>query len=215
MAAEGGFLGVPLDGFAEAGLLQLEWLRGLGLRRQSRVLDIGCGCLRAGYWLVHHLIPNRYFGIEPRRQRVELGLRHLLEPEVARAKQPRFDHGAEFDTAVFAQRFDFFLAGSVWSHAAKAQIERMLDGFLRDARPGAAFVASYVPAIAGGADDYLGDRWVGTSHESDTSGCVGHSLAWIRQACAQRGLTVEPLGARDCGGFGGQEWVVVRRARQH
>lgn len=57
-----------------------------------------------------------------RRDRVELGLRHLLEAGVVEAKRPRFDHSPEFDSSVFGLRFDLFLARSIWTHAAKPQI---------------------------------------------------------------------------------------------
>jgi hypothetical protein len=61
----------------------------------------------------------------------------LLEPGVAAARRPRFDFNDEFDSSVFRERFDFFLARSIWSHASKAQIRAMLDGFVRDRSEGA------------------------------------------------------------------------------
>src|SRR5260370_4441623 len=64
-----GFLGVPVETFAEAGRRQLEALLEEGLRPESRVLDIGCGCLRAAYWLIHYLHPRCYCGIAPARRR--------------------------------------------------------------------------------------------------------------------------------------------------
>jgi hypothetical protein len=46
---------------------QLSILLRNGLIFDSRVLDVGCGVLRAGYWLIHFLDPDCYFGIEPNR----------------------------------------------------------------------------------------------------------------------------------------------------
>jgi hypothetical protein len=208
MAAEGGFLGVPLEGFAETGRKQLDALVTLGLKRDSKLLDIGCGCLRGGYWLIHFLGPGCYCGIEPHEVRVELGLRHLLEPDQLAEKLPRFDPNDAFDTSVFGERFDFFLAGSIWSHAAKPQIEHMLDGFLRDTTEGAVFMTSYVPP-AGPQDDYRGREWVGTSHTSDVAGVISHSLEWIEAACGRRGLVVARLAGYE---LDAQPWLVVRRA---
>jgi len=206
MAAEAGFLGVPLADFETGGRLQLEALQHLGLRPEMTVLGLGCGCPRAGYWLIHFLDPGHYCGIEPRRDRVELGLRHLLEPGVVEAKRPRFDHNQEFDSSVFGMRFHFFLARSIWSHAAKPQISGMLDGFVRDGRPSGVFLASYLPA-GPGRPDYQGASWVGTSHESDQPGVVYHDARWVREQCHARGLSVDPLGRFD---FGGQTWLLIR-----
>ncbi len=209
MVALGGFLGVPLEGFEEEGRLQLATLLRLGLRPQSKLLDIGCGCLRAGYWLIHFLDAACYHGIEPHRGRLELGLSCLLEPEVIEAKQPRFDSNAEFDVGVFSERFDFFLARSIWTHAAKPHIRTMLDGFVRHAAPGAIFLTSYLPPGAAEGPDYGGDTWVGTSHECDVPGVIRHDLGWIRAECAARQLVIDERPADD---FAGQYWLVVRSA---
>ena len=209
MVADGGFLGVPLDGFEEEGRLQLTTLLRLGLRPQSKLLDIGCGCLRGGYWLIHFLDPGSYFGIEPHRGRLGLGLSLLVEPGVADAKRPRFDFNPDFDTAVFGERFDVFLARSIWTHASKPQILRMLDGFRRDGAPGAWFLTSYLPAGAGTGDDYLDAAWVGTSHDCDLPGVIRHDLTWIRGECEARGLVIEERPEAD---YGGQRWLLLRAA---
>ena len=207
MAAEVGFLGVPLDGFAATGKKQLDALMALGLDRDSLLLDIGCGCLRGAYWLIHYLGPGRYCGIEPYRKRVDLGLRHLVEPEVQAAKRPRFDGNDVFDTSVFRERFDFFLASSIWSHASKPQIEHMLDGFLRDTSEHAVFMTSYVPATSTD-DDYRGTGWVGTSPSCDVPGVIRHRLDWIAQACERRGLNVRQLDGYE---LDSQPWLAIRR----
>jgi hypothetical protein len=208
MISRHGFLGVPVETFAEAGRRQLDALLAEGMRPESRVLDLGCGCLRAAYWLVHTLDPGCYHGIEPARVRVEHGLRYLFTPEEVRRKRPRFDDNPHFDPSVFGTPpFDFFLAGSIWTHASKRQIAAMLDSFLRASASAAVFLASYLPA-ASAAEDYQGDGWVGTSHESDTPGVIRHSLAWIAEQCRRRTLRVEELAAP---AFDGQSWLRIRR----
>ncbi|MGH9884636.1 MAG: hypothetical protein ACREBE_03860, partial [bacterium] len=133
-------------------------------------------------------------------------LTHLLEPGVAATKRPRFDFNDSFDTAVFGERFDFFLARSIWTHASKPQIRRMLDGFVRDRREGAVFLTSFLPASAEHLD-HDGGEWVGTSHQSDVAGVIGHPLRWIEGECAARGLRVSPRPEDD---FQGQQWLVIR-----
>jgi len=207
MISRHGFLGVPAETFAQAGRRQLIALLGEGLSPESRVLDIGCGCLRAAYWLIHFLDPGCYHGIEPARQRVELGLRYLLTPEEVVLKRPRFDFNPHLDTSVFGIPFEFFLAGSIWSHASKGQIGTTLEAFLRDSTPAGVFLASYLPARSAD-EDYQGDRWVGTSHESDTPGVIRHSLTWITEQCQSRALQVEELPGP---AFDGQLWLRIKR----
>jgi hypothetical protein len=207
MMREHGFLGVPAATFADAGRRQFSALLNEGLNPDSMVLDVGCGCLRGGYWLVRFLDPDSYHGIEPDRQRVEHGLRYLLTAGEISLKRPRFDFNPDFDSAVFGVSFDFFLAGSIWSHASKWQIQSTLDSFVRDATLQGVFLTSYIPA-ATASDDYQGNSWVGTSHESDTPGVIKHSLKWIEQQCRERGLQVDELPGE---AFDSQVWLRVRR----
>lgn len=192
-----GFLGVPRHSFEAGGRAQLVRLLQHGLLPESKVLEIGCGCLRVAYWLVRFLDPDGYCGIEPAKQRVEYGRRYLFADEELERKRPRFDHNAEFDTSVFVTEFDYFLAGSIWTHCSKGHIETTLDGFARDTGPSGVFLTSYLPATDR-EEDYMGTTWVGTSHESDTPGVIRHSLQWIQQACERRNLEATALPGLDC-----------------
>lgn len=203
---EGPFLGVPFDDFERGGREQLIILLMNGLTPGSRVMDLGCGVLRGGYWLIHFLDAGGYHGIEPHTERLALGTQVILESETLRLKQPSFDSNTTFDTSSFGKEFDFFLAYSIWTHAPKHQIEVMLDSFVRTGHRDAVFLASFLPARLN-ADDYTGDTWVGTSHDSDARGCIQHSFSWIRNACRRRSLHVQILG-RD--GIG-QLWLRIDR----
>ena len=208
MMARHGFLGVPTGTFEEGGRTHFIRLLQAGLQPDSSLLDIGCGCLRVGYWLIKFLDADRYCGVEPAWQRVEFGLQCLFEVDEVKAKRPSFDFNPRFDFTVFERQFDFFIAGSIWSHASKAQIGIMLDNFVRTGTPDAVLLASYIPATSA-ADDYQGDRWVGTSHESATAGVIRHTRGWVQDACLSRSLVVEELPGIDCDG---QPWLKVRRS---
>ena len=203
------FLGVPVAGFERGGREQLAFLLAAGLNPDSKVVDLGCGVLRGGYWLVHFLDPGCYFGIEPHTGRLEIGVKTILEPASLEAKRPRFDTNPHFDTSVFGETFDFFLAYSVWTHASKPQIEAMLNAFLRDSTEDGVFLTSYLPA-SWRHRDYEEDRWCGTSHESDAVGCIHHSLRWIRAECDRRGLMSRELGKDKTHG---QSWLEIRRRK--
>ena len=180
-----------------------------GLAPSSKVLDIGCGSLRGGYWLIHLLDKGCYFGIEPNAEMLEAGSRIILEPGLVDLKSPEFDHNADFDFTVFGEKFDFFVARSIWSHASKEQIQTMLDGFVDNSSSRGIFLTSYIkPSIF--RTDYKGKNWVGVSHESDTPGIVSHSFRWIREECKKRGLLAEEIKGKSYN-FGIQTWIKIKR----
>lgn len=208
LEAEGIFLGGPARLFETAGQKSLITLLSEGLNPNCKVLDIGAGCLRGGYWLIHFLDEGCYFGIEPNAEMLEAGCRILLEPGLADLKKPRFDHNADFDFTVFGETFDFFVARSVWTHASKQQIQAMLDGFVSTSNSGGIFLTSYVkPTIF--KKEYMGTEWVGRSHESTTPGIVRHSLGWIQAECAKRELIAEEIKGKAYN-FGGQTWLRIK-----
>ncbi len=196
--------------FESAGRLQFYCLIREGLCPYSKVLDIGCGCLRAGYWLIRFLDPGCYFGIEPSIKMLQAGIETCLTSDILAAKQPRFDHNDCFDFSVFGVMFDVFLARSIWTHASKQQIQFMLDGFARFSNPGAFFLTSYLPARLL-RPAYEGSSWVGKSHQCDRGGLVRHSRKWLEQECRIRHLTLEQLPDKP---FNEQYWLkIVNRER--
>ena len=154
--AEGAFLGGPYKDFERVGRHVFEVRLEEDLRPSSRVLDVGCGALRVGYWLMRFLDPGCYFGLEPNRDMLNLGLSKLVEPEVIERAGAHFAHNDDFDFSVLGERFDFVLARSIWTHSSKAQIRTMLSSFARTGAPGGVFLTSYCPASAWFR---LGRRW--------------------------------------------------------
>jgi hypothetical protein len=210
---DGIFTGGPPHLFESAGRLQLSTLVREGLLPSSKVLDLGCGCLRAGYWLVRLLDPECYFGIEPNSLMLQAGLDHVLGPELRAAKRPLFDGNDKFDFSVFGVKFDAVLARSIWTHAPKPQIQTMLDGFVQNSTPDAFFLTSYYPAswLSRGSADYSGTRWVGRSHTSAQPGQVYHKRRWIEAECRSRGLVVQQLSDPP---FNGQYWLKITKKNQ-
>ncbi len=207
---DGIFTGGPPDLFESGGRLQLSTLVREGIFPSSKLLDVGCGCLRAGYWLVHLLDPGCYFGIEPNARMLQAGIDYVLGPELQAAKRPSFDTNDRFDFSVFGVKFDAFLARSIWTHASKSQIQTMLDGFVENSNPNAFFLTSYHPAswFGRGAADYTGTSWVGRSHTSATPGLIRHKRSWIESECRARGLSCQQLSDPP---FNDQYWLKITR----
>ena len=150
------FLGGPKRDFERVGRMGLEMLLAEGLTPSSRVLDVGCGALRLGYWVMRFLNPGGYFGIEPQQEMLAVGLEQIVEPEVVQRAEARFASNDDFDFSVFGERFDFVVARSIWTHASRAQISKMLQSFAETCSPAGVFMASYYPA---GAWFEVGHRW--------------------------------------------------------
>jgi SAM-dependent methyltransferase len=206
---QGIFIGGSAQSFDIPGRKILMTLLDSGLYPNSTVLDIGCGCLRGGYWLIHFLDKDCYFGIEPDKEMLQAGVTILMEPEEIEKKDPKFDSNQDFDFTVFHQAFDFFVARSIWTHASKQQISTMLDGFCQTATENGVFLTSYIKASLL-RPDYKGARWVGRSHESDEVGVVAHSLGWIQSECEKRGLGVQEILTETLN-FGNQAWLKITR----
>jgi len=208
IAAEGIYLGGKAERFVIAGRQLFIALLSEGLVPGSRVLDIGCGCLRGGYWLIHFLEKGNYFGIEPNREMLEAGINNLLEPGLCELKQPRFDLNRDFNLTVFNEKFDFFVALSIWTHASKPQIQSMLDGFINTANPRGAFLTSYYPATLF-KKDYRGAEWKGKGSPSGVPGWAYHSLQWIKNECAQRNLIAHEIKEKAYK-YWDQTWLLIK-----
>jgi SAM-dependent methyltransferase len=172
--------------------MQFAMLVREGIYPWSRVLDIGCGCLRGGYWLIHFLNRNGYYGIEPNTAMVQAGFDNIVEPEVARDKRPVIESNDTFDASVFGVEFDAFLARSIWTHASKPQICTMLDNFVRHTSDRAFFLASYLPA-RWPWEDYKGIEYRGKSHNCNVGDLIKHRYEWIEAECKHRNLYVRQL----------------------
>jgi SAM-dependent methyltransferase len=150
------FLGGPAWDFERVGRAGFEVLLREGLAPSSRVLDVGCGALRLGYWLLRFLDPGCYFGIEPQQDMLRVGLEELVEPDVVERAGAHFAANDDFDFSVFGEAFDFAVARSIWTHASKPQISAMLASFAATSARGGVFLASYYPA---GICFKAGHRW--------------------------------------------------------
>ena len=140
------FVGGPAYLFERMGRRWFEVLLHEGLLPTSRVLDVGAGTLRLGYWLMHFLEPGHYYGIEPQVDMLEAGSTEIIGPDVLERAQPHFSHNSDFDFSAFDTTFDYVVACSVWTHASKSQITAMLAAFATTSSPDAVFLASYHPA---------------------------------------------------------------------
>lgn len=167
----------PADQYDFMGATQFRLLCALGLREHHRVLDFGCGSLRAGRLLIPYLQPSRYFGIEPNRRILHLGIDNELGNDLVAIKRPTFSYSDEFTAEIFEERFDFIVAQSIFSHAGRDLIARALSSFSRRLEAGGICAVTFAEGSA--KEVMTGWRY---------PACVQYPRSLIREMIAAAGL---------------------------
>jgi len=157
--------------------MQFNLLTFLGLREHHRVLDVGCGSLRAGRLLIPYLLANHYFGIEPEEWLLTKGIQHETGRELIELKGAAFQYRSDFCLTSFGVHFDFILAQSIFSHAGVHDIRKCLSEAANCLAPEGLVVASFVLD----KNDYSGSEWVYPI-------CVGYTESMMKQLARESGL---------------------------
>jgi len=126
------------------GATQFRLLTTLGLRENHRVLDVGCGSLRAGRLFIPYLNPGCYCGIEPNMWLVEDAVTSEIGPELIARKKVRFSKSKKFEANVFEEQFDFILAQSIFSHAGPDLLKEALPLLKAALAPGGLILATFL-----------------------------------------------------------------------
>jgi SAM-dependent methyltransferase len=129
------------------GALQLSFLRIHGLLPHMRLLDVGCGSLRAGVHLVAFLDRGNYYGIDSDASLLAAGYDFELAGRGLQERLPRENLllDATFAARRFGVTFDVAFAQSLFSHLPADQIRRCLGEVAAVVRPGASFFATWFP----------------------------------------------------------------------
>lgn len=158
----------------QMGKLQLEFAIEHGLQRKSRVLDVGCGPLRAGIHFVRYLAPGNYYGIDVNESLLEAGY-DLELPEKLRAKLPREHLRAtdRFDCD-FGVQFDVAIAQSLFTHLDLNHIRLCLYRVAPHMKVGGRFFATFFEAPA----DYPLDGVIDEGVEDKRSKATDRNPFW-------------------------------------
>ncbi|MFE9648730.1 class I SAM-dependent methyltransferase [Streptomyces sp. NPDC006365] len=140
------------DRWAQIGRMQFDYLVRHGLKPQHRMLEIGCGNLRAGRLFIDYLESGNYYGIDISPD-ILIAAQDTLVREGLQTKLP---HLTLTDDLTFAflpdAYFDVVHAHSVFSHSPQDVIEQCLAHVGRVLAPGGFF-------------DFTFDRTEGREHQ--------------------------------------------------
>jgi len=122
-----------------AGQMQFDYLLGHGLEHSMRMLEIGCGNLRAGRLFIDYLAPDRYHGIDISPD-ILLGALDTITDYRLQAKRPSLTLVGDLKLGFLPdEAFDVVHAHSVFSHSPIEVIDECLQNVGRIMAPGGFF----------------------------------------------------------------------------
>lgn len=165
------------------GKRQYHWLISRGLRHDHRFLDIACGSLRLGQFLIPYLDTGCYFGLEPEPSLVEKGLQDELLFDLGTTKAPRFGHGYGFDFS-FVDGYDFAIAQSLLTHLNVEDITRLMTNLRGVSEPGSRFYFTF----------FEGDGTRNPKGPSHANKSWHYRFAQLQEIAADTGWSLEYIG---------------------
>ncbi|MEU8683674.1 class I SAM-dependent methyltransferase [Streptomyces sp. NPDC048611] len=140
------------DRWLALGEMQFDYLTGHGLQPGHRMLDIGCGNLRAGWRFIAYLEPGHYYGIDISPD-ILISAKRTLATYELQDKLPHLTLTQDLKLDFLpSAHFDVVHAHSVFSHSPLAVIDECLAHVGRILAPGGFF-------------DFTFDRTEGAEHQ--------------------------------------------------
>lgn len=168
------------------GATQFRLLVTLGLREFHRVLDFGCGSLRAGRLLIPYLAPGHYHGLEPNAWLIDDAIERQLGADLMALKRPRFYAIDDFHAERCGRDFDFILAQSIFSHCGADLIATSLRGFRGTLTPRGLALVTLLHPGQDGAVEFHGSGWIYPDS-------VAHAPRTFTRIVAAAGMFTRPL----------------------
>lgn len=124
------------------GKLQYHFLVSQGLRAEHTFLDIACGGLRLGQYLIPYLAENNYQGLDAEKDLIRRGLKQELFADLVNIKKPKFFVNKVFDfTNIKAP--DFAMAQSLFTHLLPEDIALCFRNFSQTVHQNTKFFFTY------------------------------------------------------------------------
>jgi cyclopropane fatty-acyl-phospholipid synthase-like methyltransferase len=131
----------PKDLYTIIGLTQFSLLTFHGLQSNQKVLDVGCGSLRLGKYLMEFLQEGNYFAIDPNKWLVEEALKN---EKIEKKDNIIYKEINDFNLKIFKKKFDWIIANSIFIHACIDQIKICMQQAYKTMNKDAEFFFNYI-----------------------------------------------------------------------
>ena len=109
-------LGGGAEHWARRGAFQLFFLQKMGLKKNDRLLDAGCGPGRSGVHFINYLDCGNYCGIDSNADFIRVAAETVAQNPPLRDKSPHLECVENFDFTRLHGTFAYVLAFSVLNH---------------------------------------------------------------------------------------------------
>ena len=151
--------GMPPSGFHykwnEYSKWQIESLIEIGLKPENTLLDVGCGPLRLGVQAINYLNDDNYCGMDA--SPVYCKIASLIATEAGIKKKYNVMLNENFQFSLFAKKFDFAIAQSVFTHLSKEQIYLCFTELKKVMNKGGLLLFTNIPTDYARGFLYFGD----------------------------------------------------------
>eukprot|EP00928_Gymnodinium_smaydae_P073475 TRINITY_DN56674_c0_g1_i1.p1 TRINITY_DN56674_c0_g1~~TRINITY_DN56674_c0_g1_i1.p1 ORF type:complete len:295 (-),score=36.79 TRINITY_DN56674_c0_g1_i1:330-1214(-) len=177
------------------GRQQLVFLKLRGMGRSSRLLDIGCGCLRGGVNFVRYLNPGLYYGMDLNDNLLRLGYEKEIMALGLTPKLPRGNLLASdsCEASKFGVKFDFMFSYSLWSHMVLGEIDTCLDNVMLGLAPHGKYYTTFFHAPEGEQFRPISRGIIGGKSYPNKDP-FHHTFASIENVALSKGLVLRSLG---------------------
>lgn len=134
------------ESYAKGGKEQLEYLVARGLLPEDRLLDYGCGVMRAAPFLCRYLKPGHYVGVDIAAERISKGRKLMASHGFSESDYAAICVSDCTLPELLAQKFEFVWANSVVTHMPQKDIREMLRSIRRLLNPGGKFYFTFAEA---------------------------------------------------------------------
>jgi SAM-dependent methyltransferase len=167
------------------GLKHLAFLQSQGLKPTHSVLDLACGPLRTGQYLIRHLHTGRYTGVDNALPLINEASEFVRSTPLLMKKRPTLLTVEDFnlDLAMPFRKFDVAWSYSLFTHLSPKMITRCLRAVRNRLKPGGRYFASFNKAA---------QPKIGAKHQRWNHLTTAHyPPAVIGKAAQRAGMTFE------------------------